>query len=60
MKIKDRPEFKSKERPFTMRKEDKVIDAIKVMSEKNIGSAVIVDTEGKIEGIVTERDFMHF
>ncbi len=58
MQIKDRPEYKAKEAPFTMSKTDKVFDAIKVMSEENFGSVVIVDKDNYVEGIVTERDFM--
>jgi CBS domain-containing protein len=33
-----------------------VFDAIKIMSEKNIG-AVLVTSEGKLVGIVSERDY---
>ena len=32
--------------------------AVKTMSEKNIGSVVIVDDEMQVKGIVTERDLM--
>ncbi len=58
MKIKDRPEFKSKPKPFTMRGDEMVSGAIKVMAEKNIGSVVIVDDAQRVKGIVTERDFL--
>ncbi|MEM6811102.1 MAG: CBS domain-containing protein [Pseudomonadota bacterium] len=58
MKIKDRPEFKSKEQPFTMLKDQLVSEAIRFMSERNFGSVAIVDKDFKVEGIVTERDFM--
>jgi CBS domain-containing protein len=34
-----------------------VLEALKIMSEKNIGSVVVVDTDGKFNGIVTERDY---
>ena len=33
-----------------------VIDALRMMEEKNIGSVVIID-EGKYAGILTERDY---
>ena len=33
-------------------------EALKVMCDKNIGSIIIVDSDGKLEGIVTERDMM--
>ena len=58
MKIKDRPEFKNKPRPFVLGPEDMVFTAVQTMSEKNIGSVVIVDKESRVEGIVTERDLM--
>jgi CBS domain-containing protein len=34
-----------------------VIDALKLMAEKNIGSVVVTDAEGNYLGIVTERDY---
>ena len=34
-----------------------VFEALQIMAEKNIGSVVVVDTEGKFNGIVTERDY---
>jgi CBS domain-containing protein len=58
MKLKDRPEYKSKPLPFSLRADDLVPTAVKTMSEKNIGSVVIVDDEMQVKGIVTERDLM--
>ncbi|RLG44020.1 MAG: histidine kinase [Thermoproteota archaeon] len=34
-------------------------DAVKVMWENHIGSALIVDEEGKLVGIVTQRDVLY-
>ncbi len=34
-----------------------VLDALKIMSEKNIGSVVITDDQQQYLGIVTERDY---
>jgi CBS domain-containing protein len=34
-----------------------VIDALKIMAEKNIGSVVVTDESGDYQGIVTERDY---
>lgn len=34
-----------------------VIDALKLMAEKNIGSAVVMSEEGKYIGLITERDY---
>ncbi len=58
MKICDRPEFKSKKPPLTFGENDKVLNAVKLMSKENFGSVVIVDKQNKVKGIVTERDFM--
>lgn len=58
MKICDRPEFKSKKPPLTFKENDLVSKAVKKMSEENFGSVVIVDSEKKVTGIVTERDLM--
>jgi CBS domain-containing protein len=33
-----------------------VLDALKIMAEKNIGSVVVMD-QGKYQGIITERDY---
>jgi CBS-domain-containing membrane protein len=58
MKIKDRVEFKSKPPVLSFAATDKVIDAVRAMSEKNYGASVVVDSDNRPVGIVTERDFM--
>jgi len=58
MKIKDRTEFKNKPPAFALRGSDVVSTAIKTMTERNIGSVVIVDDDMKVRGIVTERDLV--
>ena len=58
MKIQDRPVFRSKPAPFMLRADAIVSTAIETMTEKNIGSVVIVDEENKVKGIVTERDIL--
>ena len=58
MKIKDRPEFKRKSQVLTFSPGDTVLTAVKIMSEKNYGAAVIVSGDRKPIGIVTERDLM--
>jgi CBS domain-containing protein len=58
MKIKDRPEFSSKSTVMTFSPDDTAFTAIKAMSEKNYGAAVIINKDRKPLGIVTERDFM--
>jgi len=34
-----------------------VLDALKIMAEKNIGSVVVTGADGSYQGIVTERDY---
>lgn len=58
MKIKDRPEFRSKAAVLTFGPSVLVAEAVSVMSERNYGAAVIVGPDRKPLGIVTERDFM--
>lgn len=58
MQIKDRPEFKNKTPPFSLRGGEPASAAIKTMAEKNIGSVIIVDDDNKVRGIVTERDLV--
>jgi CBS domain-containing protein len=58
MRIGDRPEFSRKAAVMTFGPNEMVAVAVKAMSEKNFGAAVITDAEKKPIGIVTERDFM--
>jgi len=58
MKIKDRPEFKNKPKPFSLGPDEMVSVAIKTMASLNIGSVVILDDEQRVLGIVTERDLL--
>ncbi len=58
MKIKDRPEFKSKPEPFVLHAGELAATAITVMSKRNIGSVIIVDDDRRVAGIVTERDML--
>ncbi len=58
MKIKDRPEYKTKAPTFTLAGDEFVSVAVKTMAEKNYGSVVIVDGTMKVKGIVTERDLL--
>jgi len=56
MQIKNRPEFKNKPKPLSCPPETSVLDAAKLMTEKNFGSIVIVDKSNKVLGLMTERD----
>jgi len=58
MQIKDRPEYSRKGAVLTMPGDTSVASAVIIMSEKNYGAVVIVSSDEKPIGIVTERDFM--
>ena len=51
----DRPEFKTKPKPVTFLADDKVSNAVTVMSEKNYGSVIIVDKQEKVIGVVLKE-----
>ncbi len=57
-RLMDRTEYRNKPKPLTGLASDPVIGAVQKMSEKRYGCIIVVDAEGKIEGIVTERDVM--
>jgi CBS domain-containing protein len=58
MKLRDRPEFRSKPRPLTVTSDVSAKEAVDAMIANNYGSVVIVDSQDKVIGIVTERDVM--
>tara|TARA_B100000767_G_scaffold221275_1_gene209737 strand:- start:92 stop:598 length:507 start_codon:yes stop_codon:yes gene_type:complete len=55
----DRPEYRSKQMPLTKSPDTNVLDAVNAMSKKNYGSVVVVDSDKKVIGVVTERDIMN-
>ncbi len=57
-KLKDRPEYLNKPRPVTFEKHQKVSEAVRIMTDKNYGSVVVVDKKNKVIGICTERDIL--
>ncbi len=57
-RLADRAEYRSKPRPLTGSAQDTVASAVQQMSDKNYGCIVITDGDGRVEGIVTERDIM--
>lgn len=58
MRMRDRPEFATKPKPLTFPRDATVAAAVARMSELNFGSVIVVDADGKVEGLVTERDIM--
>ncbi|GAB6947422.1 hypothetical protein JCM16161A_15520 [Vulcanisaeta sp. JCM 16161] len=47
-----------KEVPITVRDDEPLTKVIKIMNERNIGSIIITDEEGKAIGVFTERDLL--
>ena len=58
MKIKDKLDYETKPKPFTLLPDATVQDALDVMCENNFGSIIIVHDDETIAGILTERDMM--
>ena len=58
MKIKDRPEYKTKSQPLTCTDTTSILEAAKMMAEKSFGSIIVTDAQNKVLGVVTERDLM--
>ena len=42
---------------WTILPDAKVLDALKLMAEKEIGALMVVDKKDKVVGIITERDY---
>lgn len=58
MHIVDIPEFKDKKSILTLASDTTLYDAAATMKKHNYGAAVVTDKDGKLLGIVTERDFL--
>ncbi|MEM6341444.1 MAG: CBS domain-containing protein [Pseudomonadota bacterium] len=58
MQLRDRPEFTNKPKPLTFPPDATVSEAVDAMCAKNFGSVVVVDTDDKVIGVMTERDIM--
>jgi CBS domain-containing protein len=57
MKVEKILENKGKE-VYSVHVDAIVSDALNILNEKNIGSLMVLDDSGNIQGIVTERDIM--
>ena len=57
MRIADIPEYKDRDHLLSMDKTSGLVDAVQRMAEMNYGSVIVTDN-GKLAGIVTERDLM--
>lgn len=57
MKISDILKEKGTE-VATVKAEDTIREAVRILVEKNIGSLLVLDQKGDIAGIITERDIL--
>lgn len=55
--VRDLLKAKSMDNIFSVSQDASVLDAMKMMSERNIGAVLVMDG-GKIEGILSERDIV--
>jgi len=58
MQLRDRPEFANKPKPLTFGPDAMTTEAVAAMTQKGFGSVIIVDSDEKVIGVVTERDIM--
>jgi CBS domain-containing protein len=58
MKIRDILEGQST-RPIVVRRDQNVIEAARILAERNIGALVVVDEAGAIAGVISERDIAY-
>ena len=58
MKISELPEYRNRDELLTIAPDAMVLDAARMMTERNYGSIVVTDANGKLIGILTERDML--
>ncbi len=58
MLISEMPEFRNREKVLTTGPEATVRDAAREMTNRRYGAIVVTDEEGRLAGILTERDLM--
>lgn len=58
-RVQDILEQKATREVFTIAPDDSLMNAVVSMTERNVG-ALLVTTEGRLIGIVTERDYLRF
>ncbi|SDG22632.1 CBS domain-containing protein [Limimonas halophila] len=58
MRIDERPEYAQKPAPVTATADETVAAAVRRMSDHNYGAVMVVDGDGAMAGIMTERDLM--
>ncbi len=46
--------------PITVREDSDILEAIEIMNSRNIGRVIVLDSHGKMTGIVTRTDILKF
>jgi len=59
MRIDERPEYAQKPAPVTASADETVAVAVRRMADHNYGAVMVVDGDGALAGIMTERDLLH-
>jgi CBS domain-containing protein len=58
MRITDIPEYHDRKELLTVTKTTTLVETAKKLKKQNCGAAIVVDKNGKVDGIITERDFL--
>ena len=58
MKIKDRPEYRTKPKPMTCKPDETVRAAVERMAEANYGAIIVTSGDERVTGMMTERDVL--
>ena len=58
MRISELPEYRNRDELLTIGPDATVLEAARKMTERNYGSIVVTDANGKLVGILTERDML--
>ena len=58
MKIKDRPEYRTKPKPMTCKPDETVRAAVERMAQANYGAIIVTSGDEKVTGMMTERDVL--
>ncbi len=59
MRIKDRPEYKTKPKPLSCTPDVTIAEAARRMASEQYGSIVVVNDDDTVAGILTERDILN-
>lgn len=55
--VKDLLKKKKQQEVYSVQLKATVFEALKIMADKQVGALMVMDKEGKVAGIITERDY---